>query len=255
MATEGIDVSVWQANTPPLTGLAFLFARASYGSTVDPRYAQHTGNARAAGLVVGAYHFGTSEPVVDQVAAYVSVIRGANLFVLDYESEQGRQRMSPTQAREFIRAIQARGLRVGLYASESGFPSLGQDWNWVANWSARPTIPWSFWQYQGSPLDRDRFNGAATELVAFAQAKPSAGGIVPGTIWSTDVPPDVRAVDPTGQRVGAAIHKAFPERPKPYGAVINGVDLVAVLARRKIDPRTSGGYAGAVRKLLAWAKV
>ena len=56
---KGIDISKWQATTPSLAGLDFLFARATYATTLDPKYVTHTVAARKAGLVVGAYHFGT----------------------------------------------------------------------------------------------------------------------------------------------------------------------------------------------------
>ena len=57
MTLNGIDVSRWQGTTPSLAGLAFLFAKASQGTTKDPMYDTHIANARKAGLVVGAYCF------------------------------------------------------------------------------------------------------------------------------------------------------------------------------------------------------
>ena len=46
---------------------------------------------------------------------------------------------------------------------------VGQDWRWVAKWSGTPpAIAWDFWQWQGSPLDHDRFAGTLDELRALA---------------------------------------------------------------------------------------
>lgn len=160
----GIDVSAHQATTPPLAGLAFLFARATYGTRADVRYAEHVAHARAAGLVVGAYHFGRNLPVPDQVAAFLAAAGTVDYYALDLESDRGNPPMTLGQARAFIAAVKATGRKIGLYRSESGFPSAGQDWNWVANWSAAPRIPWLFHQHRGAPLDLDRFNGTPAQL-------------------------------------------------------------------------------------------
>jgi GH25 family lysozyme M1 (1,4-beta-N-acetylmuramidase) len=172
---EGIDVSAHQTTTPDLTGRDFLFARATYGRSPDGRYRQHTAAAHAAGLVVGAYHFGTAASSGrDQAHAFLTAAGAADLFVLDYEKERDKPLMPEAAAREFIATLQAAGKRCGLYASLSGFPRLfGQDWNWVAAWRATaPSIPWSFWQYHGGPLDLDRFNGTHAQLLTFAGRTP-----------------------------------------------------------------------------------
>lgn len=162
MTVLGIDVSVYQAATPSLKGLSFLFARASIGWNTDSRYGQHTANARAAGLVVGAYHFGTQARIATQVQTFLDAAGDVDLYALDVE---GLQAPSHAQAAEFIKAMQkATGKPVGLYHSESGFFDAGQDFDWVANWSQVPARPWDFWQYRGSPLDLDRYNGTLDQL-------------------------------------------------------------------------------------------
>jgi hypothetical protein len=168
---DGIDISRHQPTTPALTGLSFAFARATYGSYGDSKYAVHSAAFRAAGIVSGAYHFGRSTPSPEaQAAAFLKAAAGADLLALDLESDGGNVPMSAAQARAFIAAVRAAGRKIGLYHSRSGFPSLGQDWNWVAKWgSSAPTgIPWAFWQWQGSPLDRNRFNGTLADLSQLA---------------------------------------------------------------------------------------
>lgn len=172
---EGIDVSKWQPTTPRLNGLSFAFARATYATTPDPKYAMHTANFRKAGLVVGAYHFGVGfKPVHEQVRAFLSIAKGADLLVLDLERDTTKT-MTKAEAREFIALVHATGKKIGLYGSRSGFPSLGQDYNWVAQWRDTPPtgIEWAFWQYQGSPLDRDKFNGTKAQLLALAGRAPT----------------------------------------------------------------------------------
>ena len=176
---EGIDVSRWQPTTPSLVDKSFLFARATYGTTADAMYATHIVNARKAGLLVGAYAFGVGDvPVADQVNAFLATAGSVNFYVLDLERNGSRPSMTGTQAAAFIAAVRAKGHPCGLYHSESGFPSLGQSYNWVANWSRIPAIAWSFWQYRGSPLDLDRFNGTLAQLRALGGIKPTRFKVV-----------------------------------------------------------------------------
>lgn len=170
MTLEGLDVSRYQTTTPPLTGKAFLFARATYGTFHDPMYSTHIAIARAAGRFVGAYHFGVGDvPVPDQVAAFLAAAGSVDFYALDLESNDGRPTMTNAQATAFIAAVKAKGHQCGLYHSDYGFPTLGQSWNWVAKWSVNaPARPWTFWQYRGSPLDLDRFNGDINKLRTLA---------------------------------------------------------------------------------------
>lgn len=197
----GIDVSRWQTRTPDLSGLSFAFARATYGVTADARYAAHTAAFRAAGLVVGAYHFGVGgaqAPIPAQVEAFLRVAGDADLLALDLERNGSGPTMTQAEARTFIASVHGRGRRIGLYASRSGFPArLGQDWDWIADYTAlaarlgRPatTVPWTFWQWTsrggpgGSGLDRDWFNGDLTALRQLAGKEPERPAPVsPGTI-------------------------------------------------------------------------
>lgn len=174
MMLNGIDVSKWQTTTPSLAGMSFAFARATYATTIDPKYAMHVANFRRAKIVVGAYHFGVGfVPVRSQVETFLLASKGADLRVLDLERDS-TETMTQAEAREFIKLIHAAGKKIGLYHSRSGFPSLGQDYNWVAQWGTTPPIgiKWAFWQWQGSPLDRDKFNGTQAQLLALAGRTP-----------------------------------------------------------------------------------
>lgn len=204
MTVAGIDVSRWQSTTPSLTGLSFLFARASYGAVHDPMYATHIAHARAAGLLVGAYHFGVGDvPVSSQVAAFLAAAGSVNFYVLDLETNGGHPSMTQSQARAFITAVQAKGHRIGLYHSDSGFPSLGQDYNWVAKWSATPPArSWAFWQYAGIGVDRDRFHGDLAQLMAFAGIHPTRFKVV-----ITGYTP--LYTKPNGVRVGAVTQASY----------------------------------------------
>jgi hypothetical protein len=170
----GVDVSAHQSATPDLRPFRFLFARATYGHFADRLYAMHIANAKAAGLVVGAYHFGRSgsvDPIGGQVDAFLARVGSSTrLLFLDMEADGSNPAMSHAEGVDFVNRIHARGLRIGLYHSQSGFGDVGQDWNDVAKWSTTPpTIPWTFWQYQGSPLDLDYYRGTLAQLHELAQ--------------------------------------------------------------------------------------
>lgn len=170
----GIDVSHWQRETPGLSGVEFVVARATYGTAVDDRYQQHKANVLRAGKVFGAYAFGREMDGTSQARAFLNVIgTDTRLVALDYERDPSGGHMTPDQARAFIRAVQATGRTCGLYASAAGYPrDLGQDWCWIAKWSdTQPQRPWAFWQYDGSGADRidnDWFDGTLDELRAMA---------------------------------------------------------------------------------------
>jgi len=165
---KGADISAYQTFTPPMDGLDFVFVRATWSLTGDLRWAQHSADVRAAGKVLGAYHFWYDGSTgASQAAKFLAVAGGADLLALDYEGAA----VDVAGAKAFIAAIHAAGRKCGLYHSQSGFPNFGQDWNWVARWGTlAPTIPWTFWQnadtYLGSGAggDSDRFNGDTTAL-------------------------------------------------------------------------------------------
>jgi lysozyme len=176
---NGIDLSQYQAATPPLAGLDFAIVKATEGDGyTDPRYHAHAADVRRAGKVLAAYHFGRSEASgAAQAAHFLSVVGSdTKLVALDIE---GASAPSDAQAREFIAACRKAGKRTGVYHSLSGFPlGLGQDFNWVADWRGQgaPSIPWAFWQTTSSGavagyagrLDLDLYSGDLASLHALA---------------------------------------------------------------------------------------
>lgn len=173
MTLQGIDISAHQTTTPSLVGVSFVGCRAVYGAALDAMYDTHAANVLAADKVLLAYAFGVSEAeydwsAADQAEAFLASVAGStSLLALDLEAESGLTPMSAVEATTFIAAIHGAGHRIGLYHSDSGFPLLGQDWNWVAKWGTTPPVrTWAFWQSSGSPLDHDVFNGDAAALAA-----------------------------------------------------------------------------------------
>ena len=176
---RGIDVSYANGSTPNLRGRAFVFVRATYGTSPDSLWDFHSANVRKAGAILGAYAFGVVGDGAVQARAFLDVAGTADLFALDLEKESGKPRMTLAQAKAFISTVQASGRKVGLYHSVSGFPALGQDWNWPAGgpgWDNQttgsftpPSMKWAFWQYRGFPLDLDYFHGDEAALARFVR--------------------------------------------------------------------------------------
>lgn len=187
MTLRGIDISQWQPTTPDLTGLSFVFVRATYGTGYDTRYAMHAANVRAAGLVLGAYAFGRNGDGAAQAATLLAAAPDADLYALDLEADGANPSMTAAQAQAFIAAMHAAGKQCGLYHSLSGFPTLGQDWNWVAAWDGiDPGAGWTLHQWtnkaaDGRPLDQDIFAGDAQALAALVAGQSPEGGSVPTT--------------------------------------------------------------------------
>lgn len=168
---NGIDISYANGSTPSLTGREFVFVRATYGTAQDTRWEYHSANVRRQGRILGAYGFGVNGDGAAQARAFLAVASGADLLALDLERESGKPEMTAVQAMAFIATVQAAGRDIGLYHSDSAFPDLNQDWNWVAKWGTEPPARhWAFWQYRGNPLDLDYFNGDVDALAEFVGA-------------------------------------------------------------------------------------
>jgi len=169
---QGIDVSVWQGDvSDALKFCQFAFARASIGISPDGRYPYHLAQMKAAGNITGAYHFLVYGPGGTRQALYfLSQAKDAQILACDME---GYVLKYPGVGRSFIAGLKANDPQhrpILLYSSEGTWPGrLGQDANWVANWSQQPRIPWKFWQRSGIGLDRDVFNGMLADLQQFAQ--------------------------------------------------------------------------------------
>lgn len=165
MAVTGIDVSSYQSSTYSTKGYDFAFVKATEGTSyVNPRMVAQAAHARAAGLVVGFYHFLRPGSMKAQAAYFVEKacsVPGDPLWA-DWEHAG----VSSADKDEFIREVQwLRGdtHRVGLYCNTSYWTSRDKssfagDGLWIAVYNGRagkPGIKADFLihQWTSTPID------------------------------------------------------------------------------------------------------
>jgi GH25 family lysozyme M1 (1,4-beta-N-acetylmuramidase) len=179
--TEGIDVSHWQGTIDwsrvRASGKRFAYIKASESTSfVDDRYAINRSRAKAAGVLVGAYHFarpdGSSGDAVAEADHFIRTaapVKGELIPVLDLEVSGGLSDAAlASWAKTFLDRVHARtGVRGAIYDSPSIWRNYAGDSNilavngykvlWIAHWTtaSSPSLPadnwgnngWTFWQY------------------------------------------------------------------------------------------------------------
>ncbi|MEI9886163.1 MAG: glycoside hydrolase family 25 protein [Rhizomicrobium sp.] len=181
-------------------GLRGVIHKATTGqSGTDPAYAQRRSAARAAGLLWGAYHWGTAAPADKQVENFLATAQPDNdtLVALDFEPDKGNQ-MTLDGARQFLQGVRDKlGRRAVLYSGSLIKSQLGTTKDaffgahrlWLAQYGSQPSVQasWStywLWQYTdgtdgpdpkacpGIPgdsagkLDCDHYQGGEDQLAA-----------------------------------------------------------------------------------------
>jgi lysozyme len=175
-------------------GIAGVIQKATQGQTnIDPTYKTNRKKATDAGLLWGAYHFGTGSDGVKQAEHFLSTVdpQEDTLLVLDFEGNPQGPSMTLEEARAFVVHVkEATGRFPGLYSGHfikellgtATDPVLAQCWFWLAQYGPTAVVPvnwptWTMWQYTDGALgpephtvqgvgrcDRDRFNGDETGL-------------------------------------------------------------------------------------------
>jgi lysozyme len=181
-------------------GVLGVIHKATTGGTgSDDAYARRRRQALDAGMLWGAYHWGTAAPVDKQVDNFLSHAEPdtTTLVALDFERDVGNQ-MTLQGARDFLGEIQSRlGRRAVLYSGSTIKGALGRTADpffgahrlWLAQYGPNAVVQPSWeghwlWQYTdgragpgprqapGIPgnahgeLDCNRFHGTAEQLAA-----------------------------------------------------------------------------------------
>ena len=175
-------------------GIVGVIHKASQGTTSrDPMYTANRAQAEAAGLLWGAYHFGTGGDGAEQAVHFVQSLGEPDgvLMALDLETNPGGDSMTLPQARAFVGKVQQlTGRWPGLYSGctikdllrRRRDPILANCWLWLAQYGPKAVVPpnwptWTLWQYTDGtiggdpksvcgigPCDRSRFNGSEANL-------------------------------------------------------------------------------------------
>jgi lysozyme len=185
------DVDLQQAAAAGILG---VIQKATQGlGFVDPTFATNRQKAHSAGLLFGAYHFGTGGDGVQQAEHLLRTLGDVSntLLVLDLEANPVGPTMSLDDARAFVTRVNAAtGRFPGLYSGsfiketlgDASDPVLSQCWFWLAQYDPTPVVPanwptWTMWQYTDGAYgpephqvpgvgrcDRDMFNGPEQQL-------------------------------------------------------------------------------------------
>jgi lysozyme len=188
------DVDLQRAKAAGVMG---VIQKATQGQSFkDPTYDVNRAAAAAAGLLWGAYHFGTGSSGVTQAEWFLNTVQpsGVELLVLDFESNPQGPSMDLEEARAFVTHINERtGLWPGLYGGHfiksllgtGNDPVLKNCWFWLAQYGPTAVVPsnwdsWTFWQYTDGALgptpheidgigrcDRNFFDGDEEDLGNF----------------------------------------------------------------------------------------
>ncbi|HUN94163.1 MAG TPA: glycoside hydrolase family 25 protein [Burkholderiaceae bacterium] len=172
-------------------GILGVIHKATQGvAFVDPTYADRRALASRAGLLWGAYHFGTASDGVQQAQAFLKAVGDPTnlLLVLDFENNMTGPSMTLEEARAFVTHVQQATNRYPAFYCGQYFkelmgtgtdPILAQCPLWLAQYGPTAVVPpnwptWTLWQYtdgaQGDGpyevagvgrVDRDVYNGSS----------------------------------------------------------------------------------------------
>ncbi|MFC0599378.1 glycoside hydrolase family 25 protein [Streptomyces palmae] len=165
---RGIDVSSHQS-TFDTDGLSFVFVKATEGRTyINPRQSSQASRARAAGCVLGFYHFLWPGNIDAQASYFVEkcASRQGDLLAVDWETTSSGTRASNAEKDHFLRRVKALRPthRVMLYCGRSFWlhhdtTSYAGDGLWIADYvtAGKPRIKakWRIHQHTDTPLDRN----------------------------------------------------------------------------------------------------
>lgn len=242
----GIDVASYQSSTYDTAGLAFVFVKATEGTTyVNARYAAQVAHGRNAGLVVGHYHYahgGNAAAQADYFLAHAT-LRAGDIIAFDWEETT----VSQADRDAWIKRVQSKapGHKVVLYCSKSFWKgrdteSYCGDGLWIADPDSPAGHPdvthsWVFHQY-GSPHGLDVNVANFPSVAAF---RTWCGGTVPAPVPAPKPKPVV------APRVSLAnvIYAAKTDPHAPQGRTTHPADVRLVEAALSAEGFLAGAYS------------
>lgn len=187
MPIRGIDVASYQADRPAMRGYSFVWVKATEGTGyVNPRMAKQAEAARAAGAVVGFYHFLHPGDTHAQVAHFLSATpeQPGDMFACDWETPPSGVPATCAEKDQFIGTLKSATRvphRTLLYCNRDFWlnrdtTSECGDGLWIADptTAGHPRVQhqWAFHQYSvsgGTDQNVGRFSSLSA-LKTWAQA-------------------------------------------------------------------------------------
>ncbi len=195
MSDVVVDLSHYQTvsqnfSITAAAGIAAVILKATQGTGfIDPTFLPRVAEARAAGLLVGAYHFLDGSNPAQQVANFLTIAKsegGVDWLAVDWEPYPSSQ-ASVIGAAQAVASIQAATgswpiLYTIRYMLSAPNTTLSRCPLWLAEYGSNPVCPpgwteWNLWQHTdgqiGSgvvpvpgigPCDRSRFAGTIVQL-------------------------------------------------------------------------------------------
>jgi lysozyme len=190
-----LDLSHWQSPVNfaavEASGVLAVILKATQGASwVDFTFIERSSAARAAGLLVGAYHFADASDPCAQVGNFLGIAGSMPRLAIDIEANGMGDTVSIAQAAELVARLQmATGKlplvymgRWGPTGDGAGLPNsvLTRCPLWLPEYGPNPVPPdgwdmWTLWQYTssgdcpgvGGICDRSQFSGTADDLAAW----------------------------------------------------------------------------------------
>jgi lysozyme len=174
-------------------GIVAVILKATQGTGfVDPTFLARAEEAKAAGLLVGAYHFLDGSDPAAQMAHFLTVANseaGVDRLAVDFEPYPSSQASSTQAATAVASVYAALGKRpllyMGRYQISRVSKTLSMNPLWLPEYGSNPICPpgfstWMLWQHTdgqvGSavvpvpgigPCDRSKFAGSVEQLRAW----------------------------------------------------------------------------------------
>lgn len=190
---RGYDVSHWEPDLSvhahqKALGAKFCMIKSSEGANViDHLFKAHWAEAKKQGMMTGAYNFfHPSQDPQAQAHNFENMVgqlsSGDFGPIIDWEQNDGQPAVKDAEAGlAFLLAVEKFTGRLPIiYGGPYFLQALGLDsrftrfTNWIAHYTTKCPLcppPWTainFWQYSGSPLDLNLFNGNLAALQKLA---------------------------------------------------------------------------------------
>lgn len=196
-------------------GIKGIIHKATQGTSyVDPMYGTNKQKAADAGLMWGAYCFGTSTDGVLQAEYFLNKAQpdSGTLVALDFEANPHGASMTLEEARAFVTHVHDTlgrwpvfygGFYLKQLLGSQEDPVLKNCPLWLSQYGPKPIVPhtwptWTMWQYTDGaagpqphdvpgigPCDRDIFNGNLQQLQDLWAA---SGAPIPTVIYRLTMP-------------------------------------------------------------------